>query len=336
VPLPASGTPTSGTPTSGALNSLAANMTYHPSASPADAAAILRRLANAAAGQPSPALGPVVYSKSAWWGLDLGAVHYDLSYRSHELSTDENWMGQDGASLSVTTYANGKIPPGVIPVSRSGPSARGRAAFAWWNPATLPSGPAALRKHLLNNPWAPPAGQPAGSVCVDHVGSPGHPGKTVCSPSHASSPDEAQTIMSSSLALMTNGPLPSAVRASMLRLIADEAARRVPDARFVDMGTVTDRAGHSGVAIGYEIPAGAPAPVSLQVLIFDPGTGALLDQEFAYCNGKIGSYPARGSCFPTSYSQDLQIKAVPSIPASPPASNPSASPGVPTANLPTP
>jgi hypothetical protein len=142
--------------------------------------------------------------------------------------------------------------------------------------------------------------------------------------------------MSNSLDLMSSEPLPPAVRASMLRLIAGEAAKRVPDARFVDMGTVSDRAGHSGVAIGYEMPADGPEPVSLQVVIFDPGTGAFLGEEFAYCKGTVGAHPANGSCFPTSYDQIVQITAVPSIPASPPASNPSASPGVPAANLPTP
>jgi hypothetical protein len=143
--------------------------------------------------------------------------------------------------------------------------------------------------------------------------------------------------MSRSLDLMSTEPLPSAVRASLLRLMADEAARRVPDARLFGMGTITDRAGHIGVAIGYEIPlAGQPSQQSLQVLIFDPGTGALLGGEYALCNGKAGSAPVRGSCFPTSYGQILQIKAVPAIPASPAASSPSSSPGVPAANSPTP
>jgi hypothetical protein len=57
--------------------------------------------------------------------------------------------------------------------------------------------------------------------------------------------------------------------------------------------------------------------VSLQVLVFDPATGALLGEEYAYCQGRLGRYPAGGRCFPTSYGQLLQIKAVPAIPAKP-------------------
>jgi hypothetical protein len=54
------------------------------------------------------------------------------------------------------------------------------------------------------------------------------------------------------------------------------------------------------------------------VLVFDPGTGALLGVEFAYCRGPVGSHLATESCSPESYAQYLAIKAVASIPASPP------------------
>jgi hypothetical protein len=116
---------------------------------------------------------------------------------------------------------------------------------------------------------------------------------------------------------MGGEPLPPAVRSSLLRLLADTVSASRPDASFIDMGSVTDRAGHTAVAIGFQTPAGGPAPVSLQVLVFDPATGALLGEEYAYCQGRLGRYPAGGRCFPTSYGQLLQIKAVPAIPAKP-------------------
>ncbi|HEY6792050.1 MAG TPA: hypothetical protein VI365_32525, partial [Trebonia sp.] len=58
---------------------------------------------------------------------------------------------------------------------------------------------------------------------------------------------------------------------------------------------------------------------SLVVLVFDPDTGALLGVEYAYCNAPVEAHLATGSCFGTSYDQILQIKAVPSIPATPTA-----------------
>jgi hypothetical protein len=58
---------------------------------------------------------------------------------------------------------------------------------------------------------------------------------------------------------------------------------------------------------------------SLEVLVFDPGTGALLGLEYAYCNAPVEAHLATGSCFGTSYDQILEIKAVPSIPATPTA-----------------
>jgi hypothetical protein len=58
---------------------------------------------------------------------------------------------------------------------------------------------------------------------------------------------------------------------------------------------------------------------SLEVLVFDPDTGALLGLEYAYCNAPVEAHLATGSCFGTSYNQILQIKAIPSIPATPTA-----------------
>jgi hypothetical protein len=58
---------------------------------------------------------------------------------------------------------------------------------------------------------------------------------------------------------------------------------------------------------------------SLQVLVFDPDTGALLGVEYAYCNAPVEAHLATGKCFGTSYDQILEVKAIPSIPATPTA-----------------
>jgi hypothetical protein len=239
-------------------------------------------------------------------------------------------MAPDGSTLTVSTVPGGKIPPGTIPVSRSGPTRQDKAYFAWFNPARLPAGEAALRQHLLSTPFAlPPACRPGQSPKGQITPALRRlqqqmekaEGRAVQVLAPIACRDATDVIMTSSLDLLGGEPLPSAVRASLLRVLADTAAASGPGARFIDLGTVTDRAGHTGIAIGYETlyetPAGVPAPVSLQVLIFDPGTGALLGQEYANCHGRLGSRPADGSCVATSYSQYLQIKAVSAIPATP-------------------
>lgn len=115
---------------------------------------------------------------------------------------------------------------------------------------------------------------------------------------------------------MTREPLPPAVRASLLRVLADSAARNLPNAHFVDMGTVNDRAGHVGVAIGYEAPEyGSPGTTDLLVLVFNPATGALLGNEYATCNAPSTAYPTNANCNAESYDQILQVKAVQKIPA---------------------
>ena len=53
------------------------------------------------------------------------------------------------------------------------------------------------------------------------------------------------------------------------------------------------------------------------VLVFDPSTGALLGEEYAYCNAPVEAHLATGKCFATSYDQFLQVTAVQSIPATP-------------------
>jgi hypothetical protein len=314
-------------PEGSGIASLVADLTAHPPVRPGGAAAVFRRLARAAAAQPTPALGPVEYSQAKDWGLDMGTLHYNLNYRSHVTDTVQSWVGPDGASLYVATYPGGKIPPGIIPVHRSGPSERGKAAFAWYDPVRLPAGEAALRQHLLDWPggFLPPVCRPGQAPDMKtERGSGGDAAGTGITVSPACQ-EPATAIVNVSVDLMASEPLPSAVRSSLLRLLADTVPASGPDARFIDMGTVTDRAGHTAVAVGFQTPATGPAPVSLQVLVFDPANGALLGEEYAYCQGRVGSYPAGGRCFPTSYGQLLQIKAVAAIPAKP-VPSPSGSP----------
>jgi hypothetical protein len=322
VALLLTGEPAPGNPpgsaqaTSGTLAALVADLTAHPPARPGDASAELRRLADIAAAQPAPrSLGPVEYSQAKVWGLDLGKLHYGLGYRSHDTSTQEAWVGSDGAALDVITFPGGKVPPGLIPVHRSGPSAQGKAYFSKWaDPASLPTSESLMRQHLLSWPIA-------------------------C---HGCDIGQDQTIVSLSTGLMIGEPLPPAARAAMLRVLADTAANPGPGEAFYDLGSVTDRAGHKAVAIAWESGStglatgtsvasghasghgGAVSSVQspLRVLVFDPDTGALLGQEYAYCNEPVGSHLATGSCFATSYDQILEIKAVPAIPATPAGPSP--------------
>jgi hypothetical protein len=295
--------PGPGQATSGTLAALVADLTAHPPARPGDASAELRRLADIAAAQPAPIfLGPVEYSQAKVWGLDLGKLHYGLGYRSHDTSTQETWIGSDGAELDVITFPGGKVPPGLLPVHRSGPSAQGKAYFSKWSdPARLPTSESLMRQHLLR--WPIPC------------------------PGCAVGPDQA--IVTLSAELMISEPLPPAARAAILRVLADTAASPGPGEAFYDLGSVTDRAGHKAVAIAWENGHGGPVSSvqsSLRVLVFDPGTGALLGQEYAYCKGPVGGYLATGSCFPASYDQILKIKAVPAIPATPAGPSPTDTP----------
>jgi hypothetical protein len=333
---PVPGNPVPGSPptpeqaASGTLVELVANLTAHPSASQGDASAELRTLAGIAAAQPAPAaLGPVEYSTAESWGLDLGTTHYGLSYRSHDTNTQESWMGSDGAYLGVETWPGGKIPPGIIPVQRSGPSTQGAAGFAmWYDPAKLPASEPAMRQHLL------------GLECLHF---------------ECSSGDATSQIVTGAQTLMGSEPLPPAARAAILRVLADTAANPGSHQAFFDLGSVTDRAGHQAVAIAYEkqqdltttqgaAPGGPGVSIvtqgstgksrlpanfmesSLVVLVFDPGTGALLGEEYAYCNAPVEARLATGSCFATSYDQFLEIKAVQSIPAKPAGPGPTDTP----------
>jgi hypothetical protein len=311
-----------GQPSGFVFASLIADRTVHPTADREDAAAVLRQLAAAAARQPAVPLGPVEYAQVKSWGLDLNRpLQYDLSYVSHETSTSWGWMAPDGSSMGYYTVPGGRYQPGTIPLQKGAPTALSRARFAWYDPARLPADIAALRRHLIAGaPTAFPGGTGAGSgsgaVMCDDKGC--HP---LPVPTADPAPDPVtNAIVSNALDLMTREPLPPAVRASLLRVLADSAAQGRANAHFIDMGTVTDRAGHAGVAIGYQAPdiSGPPDTRShLEVLVFDPATGALLGDEDAYCTNRAGSYPAAGSCTPEGYDQVLQVKAVQAIPAAP-------------------
>jgi hypothetical protein len=379
---------------SGTFVELVANLTAHPGANQGDASTELSMLADVAAAQPTPALGPVEYSRAESWGLDLGTTHYGLSYRSHDTSLQESWMGSDGAYLGVETWPGGKIPPGIIPVQRSAPSAQGAAAFAkWYDPARLPTSAALMRQHLIGMSCPTPGGPCFGGQ---------NPTTEIVT--------EAETLMGSE-------PLPPAARSAILGALADTAAHPGARQAFYDLGSVSDRVGHKAVAIAYEYQQGDTAPAavsgggsscatstsgggttitcsgsayvsgsgsgpsdspsatpsatsrppgrpsspapgstspspsisvsgegstgragagglpsdfmesSLVVLVFDPDTGALLGEEYAYCNAPVEAHLATGKCFATSYDQFLEIKAVASVPARPAGPGPADTPG---------
>jgi hypothetical protein len=356
-------------PADSGIATLIADLTVHPPARPDSAAAELRALADAAAAQPAPALGPVVYTKTENWGLDLGTIHYGLGYHSHETSTEETWSGSDGAYLRVATYPGGKIPPGIIPVNTSAPSADGMKRYARYGPASLPATEPLMRQRLLQECQA------GGLLCP--------------------SPDEAYNLVLNSIDVMGAEPMPPAARAALLRVLADAAATHGPNPAFYNLGSVTDRAGHQAVAIAVEYQRTAtpgsscagsamvsgsssgkasvtcsgpgtasdsasstasdsasgtasdsasgagvsvttsgssgqgalpPEQPELWVLVFDPGTGAFLGEEFAYCAGPVGSQLATAKCTAESYAQVLAIKAVASVPPAPPGSTPNTPP----------
>lgn len=271
-------------------------------ADPGDAAAVLRKLADRAAAQPAPpALGPVWYTKAAVWGSDLGPPHYGLDYRAHEFQIMQDWEGPT-ASLEVTRYPDGRVPPGIIPISRSAWEKPSPYTLAH-NPATLPTTPAALRRRFLSWDLSP---------------------SNVVPPRH---PLDLQVYFDA-VSYMEEEPLPPAARAGMLRLMAGIVAKPPRHTDFVDIGAVTDRAGQPGIAIGEVEPGvqgqrsfGRPGdPSYLTVDIFDPATGALLGEEPAACSGPVTVltvHTVNEICAPDSYTQYLQIKAVPSVPPAP-------------------
>jgi hypothetical protein len=309
---------------------LIADLTARLSAHPRDAVAVLRQLADAAARQPAVPLGPVEYSQIKSWELDLDRpLQYNLNYASHETRTSWAWQALDGSSLDYFTVPGGKYDTGSIPLHQNGPSPAARARFAWYDPAALPSDTTALRSHLVNGPDARGGAAGGGIICTvtASLAPSGASASSVAptpscgpAPRPALVPDPAtNAIVFGAEDLMRSEPLPPAVRAGLLRVLADAAARGLPNAHFIDMGTVADRAGHAGVAIGYASPDSGPPDTQshLEVLVFDPATGALLGDEDAYCKGLASGYPAAGSCTPEGYDQILQVKAVQQIPAAP-------------------
>lgn len=73
------------------------------------------------------------------------------------------------------------------------------------------------------------------------------------------------------------------------------------------------------MAVGFEVQNGiGPGLQDVNILIFDPRTGALLDRTGGICKIKMGSIPRqRGSCVPGDYDQYNVIKAVPRLPGFP-------------------
>ena len=340
-PAPGPGiSPEPGQAASGSLVELVANLTAHPPTIHGDASAELRWLAGIAAAQPAPAaLGPVEYVKAESWGLDLGTTHYGLSYRSHQTDIEEVWAGSDGAFLMVRTWPGGKVPAGNIPVSRSGPSAQRAAAFAAWSdPARLPASEAAMRQRLLGLDCPSPGQCAAGDSTSQIVTSAeGLMGGEPLPPAAraailrvladtAANPGAHQAFYD--LGSVTDRAGHKAVAIAYekqedLTPAPGTAQGAAPGASCTTSssggGTVT-ACGSSGNPSG---PASGPPShfmeSSLVVLVFDPDTGALLGEEYAYCNAPVGAHLATGKCFATSYDQILQVKAVQSIPATPTA-----------------
>lgn len=286
-------------PPLGTQPGLVAALTYDGlPADPGDAAAVLRRLADRAAAQPAPALGPVYYTKVAIWGRDLGRAHYGLDYRAPDTyEIQQQWQGRH-ADLYVARYPHGKVPPGIIPVSRQTTKKGDPALWRAHDPTTFPVSPRALWQRFLsltpnNNPSYP---LPPGL-----------------------------RFMSSAFVLMTSEPLPPAVRATMLRLMAGVVAKPPAQYSYIDMGAVTDRAGRRGIAIAQVAPDfvgergyGKPgSPSQLIVFIYDPATGALLGSESADCKGPVTAQNANAICAPDSYSQYLRVEAAASVPPAP-------------------
>jgi hypothetical protein len=277
-------------------------------------AAVLRWLADRAAAQPTPALGPVLYIKTANWGIDFRRRHGGLNYRSRDFDIQRQWTSAGAQAITVTD-PNGKLSPGLVPSGYTKIDPRNNPLWSWNNPATLPTSLAALRRHLLGHPRKP-AGKPAIPI------------------SRPLGPPIPPSVFGSALELMTTEPLRPATRASLLRLMAD-GFQRAPRDSLV-LGTVTDRAGHRGIAIASSTrdvmtltrnlkkwKLVRTSSVFLTVYIFDPATGALSGVEYATCNGPVSDLAtANARCQPDSYEQFLVIKAVRSVPRQPSAQGP--------------
>ncbi len=311
----------------------------HPATLHGNAAAVLRELASRAAAQPAPALGPVMYTARRFWQYVGSNTPRNLNYFSRHYFYEQEWHAAAGASANnITEYLNGKVkayassfpPPGTSPEQTTN----------WFNPATLPTGSAALRRYLLDAPYTPaalrylrfvtlPANRtpPPRSRPIDNwsdgtityaVWPPGHPPQgDPGAPWSVHNLNGPQVLVyTDAIHLMGAEPLPPAMRASLLQLVADIAANPGPGRRWVDLGTITDRIGRTGVAVAAEDgDFNGPHTLELSVMIFDPHTGALLDTSTAGCAINIGTIPtARGECSPYDYTEFLSVKAVAQVP----------------------
>lgn len=274
-----------------------------PPASAVSAAAVLRQLAAKAATQPTPALGPVLYTSSTRWGTDVaGKPLAGLLDHLSELGIQHQWVSAAARYFTVTN-PSGKHLRGHVPSTYTKLDPRNNPDWTWHNPATLPANPAALRRHLLSEPDRKPADLFTGPSLT---------------------PDE--TVFTNAFQFMASEPLSPAVRASMLLLIADVVRRSSHD--FVVLGTVTDRAGHRDVAIaGESDEMWAASPLSskwahahmtstqLVIYFFDPVTAGLRAYEYATCTGRVSTFKvANARCAPNIYEEFLAVKAVPSLP----------------------
>ncbi|HEV2377497.1 MAG TPA: hypothetical protein VGS19_35690 [Streptosporangiaceae bacterium] len=263
---------------------LTAFLTVHPAAHPGDVAAVLRQLADTVARQPTPALGPVEYSsRLEWQDVSSHNIPRNLNFHFRQHWRVELWYGASGKYAGRTTvYPGGAVHDTTI-LPGKGWSAR---SWAMVNPAALPSDQTALRQALLR--LTPDPGYLSPQV----------------------------VLYSNALMLMSTGPLRPAVRASMLRLMAEVAVKPGQGYRWVDIGRATDWAGRTGVAIGVEQPNYAgPHIWGVQTIILDPNTGALLDVGSAGCTIKAGAIPrTRGDCVPYGYTEYTAPKAVPAYP----------------------
>lgn len=274
-----------------------------PPASAVSAATELRQLAAKAATQPTPALGPVLYTSSTRWGTDVaGKPLAGLLDHLSELGIQHQWVSAAARYLTVTNPSE-KHLRGHVPSTYTRLDPSNNPDWTWHNPATLPANPAALRRHLLSEPDRKPAGLFSGPSLT---------------------PDE--TVFRNAFQFMASEPLSPAVRASMLLLIADVVRRSSHE--FVVLGTVTDRAGQRDIAIAGEsdemwaMSALSSkwihfhlASTQLVIYFFDPVTAGLRAYEYATCTGRVSTFTvASARCAPNLYEEFLAAKAVRSLP----------------------
>lgn len=281
-----------------------------PPASTGDPAAVLRQLADKAAMQPVPAVGPVLYTNDARWGQPTGKQHNGL-LDLHELDSEQEWVSAAARYMIETEPSATHLRASVFSSYAKFDPAN-NPEWKWHNPATLPADPVALRRHLLSEPGSK-SGAKAGGTRL-----------TIIPPPLT----RDETVLMNAFQFMSSEPLRPAVLASMLRLLADIVQRSPHD--FAVLGTVIDRAGHRDIAIGGEsneiwaFSALARSPTwvrahttatQLVVYFFDPVTGALRAGEYATCSGHVSTFAmASARCAPNSYEQFDVIKAVRSLP----------------------